>query len=425
MEQKTIGGFLAALRKANGMTQRELAEQLNVSDKAVSRWERDESAPDLSLIPVIAELFGISCDELLRGERRSPADRLEETTDKKAQKQRKYLLASSLSRSRNRSLLSAALALTGLIAAMICNFGFLRAYIGFFVSCVFYLGAGIAQAIVLSSALFSVSDENFQSTDVAGYKRTVIRHARRTFCLTAILLGFCLPLLILPKNTHMGLTGSSWVLCGLIFAGFTSLILFVVCRFVNRRLIQNGTYVLTEKQKLAFDHNHHLLRRCVTALLICMTITGLAQLLLNFTMDATSLAPTMRFDDYESFVTFMEQDVDTYIYNGTVHTPVPDSSVTYYDQYGNEISEEEALYRELTLADGTVVCSYYDRNDSVCHIRYSTEQNGSLLPITVITYDALYTGEQRLDLINGAFAMFYGLQIGMAALCYCLRRKKL
>ena len=40
MEKKTSSGFIAALRKANGMTQKDLAEQLNVSDKTVSRWER-------------------------------------------------------------------------------------------------------------------------------------------------------------------------------------------------------------------------------------------------------------------------------------------------------------------------------------------------------------------------------------------------
>lgn len=67
MERKTIGGLIAALRKASGMTQKDLAEKLNVSDKSVSRWERDDGAPDLSLIPVIAEVFGVTCDELLRG----------------------------------------------------------------------------------------------------------------------------------------------------------------------------------------------------------------------------------------------------------------------------------------------------------------------------------------------------------------------
>ena len=71
MEKKTMGSFLAALRKANGMTQKDLADRLNVSDKTVSRWECDDGAPDLSLIPVIAEIFGITCDELLRGERKA------------------------------------------------------------------------------------------------------------------------------------------------------------------------------------------------------------------------------------------------------------------------------------------------------------------------------------------------------------------
>ena len=69
MEKKSIGTFLAALRKANGMTQQDVADRLNVSNKAVSRWERNECAPDLSLIPALAEMFGVTCDELLKGER--------------------------------------------------------------------------------------------------------------------------------------------------------------------------------------------------------------------------------------------------------------------------------------------------------------------------------------------------------------------
>lgn len=69
MEKKTLGSFLAALRKSSGMTQKDLAERLCVSDKAVSRWERDETYPDLTMIPVIADIFGVSSDELLRGQR--------------------------------------------------------------------------------------------------------------------------------------------------------------------------------------------------------------------------------------------------------------------------------------------------------------------------------------------------------------------
>lgn len=69
MEHNTIGSFIAAERKAKGITQKQLAQMLNVSDKAISRWERDESQPDLTLIPVMADIFGVTADELLRGQR--------------------------------------------------------------------------------------------------------------------------------------------------------------------------------------------------------------------------------------------------------------------------------------------------------------------------------------------------------------------
>ncbi len=57
MEKKTIGKFIAALRRANGMTQKKLGDRLYVSDKTVSRWECDECTPELSLIPAIAAII--------------------------------------------------------------------------------------------------------------------------------------------------------------------------------------------------------------------------------------------------------------------------------------------------------------------------------------------------------------------------------
>jgi len=63
---KTVfGSNLAALRTAAGMTQAELAEQLNYSDKAVSKWERGESIPDATTLKRVGELFSVSMDELL------------------------------------------------------------------------------------------------------------------------------------------------------------------------------------------------------------------------------------------------------------------------------------------------------------------------------------------------------------------------
>ena len=125
MEPKTIGKLIAALRRANGYTQRELADKLGVSDKAVSRWERDECAPDLTLIPIIAEIFDITTDELLRGERKSPEHPTEEPprTSPKSERQLKNLMHQKQIGYRNLSLIAIGIAAVGLIAAMICNFG--------------------------------------------------------------------------------------------------------------------------------------------------------------------------------------------------------------------------------------------------------------------------------------------------------------
>ena len=75
MTNKSIGNFLSELRKEKGLTQKEIADYLNVSDKTVSHWECDKYSPDLSVIPILAEFFGVTCDEILRGERKVPEDR--------------------------------------------------------------------------------------------------------------------------------------------------------------------------------------------------------------------------------------------------------------------------------------------------------------------------------------------------------------
>lgn len=73
MEKKTMGFFMAALRKANGLTQQQVADKLNVSDKTVSKWECNEGYPEISMLPVIAELYSVSVDELLHGEKMAKA----------------------------------------------------------------------------------------------------------------------------------------------------------------------------------------------------------------------------------------------------------------------------------------------------------------------------------------------------------------
>lgn len=65
MKRNTLGMMISSLRKENGMTQLELAEKMGVTDKAVSKWERDLSYPDVNSIPKLADIFGVSVDELM------------------------------------------------------------------------------------------------------------------------------------------------------------------------------------------------------------------------------------------------------------------------------------------------------------------------------------------------------------------------
>lgn len=61
----SLGAKIASLRKARGITQEYLAEKCSVSPQAVSKWENDITSPDISLLPRLSELLGVTCDELL------------------------------------------------------------------------------------------------------------------------------------------------------------------------------------------------------------------------------------------------------------------------------------------------------------------------------------------------------------------------
>lgn len=70
---KTMGQIITQYRKERGMTQKELAEHMNVTDKAVSKWERDLSCPDIHSVPKLAEALGVSVDDLMQSTAAKPS----------------------------------------------------------------------------------------------------------------------------------------------------------------------------------------------------------------------------------------------------------------------------------------------------------------------------------------------------------------
>ena len=68
----TIGKRIAEYRKKKNLKQDELAEMLGVSAQAVSKWENDLSCPDISLLPELSRIFGVSIDEIVQGKKDEP-----------------------------------------------------------------------------------------------------------------------------------------------------------------------------------------------------------------------------------------------------------------------------------------------------------------------------------------------------------------
>ena len=71
MNQQKIGGFLKELRQEKQITQEQLAEQMGVSRRTVSRWETGNNLPDLSVLVELADYYNVDLNEIFRGERRS------------------------------------------------------------------------------------------------------------------------------------------------------------------------------------------------------------------------------------------------------------------------------------------------------------------------------------------------------------------
>ena len=69
IDRERFGAFVTRLRKEKGLTQKELAERIHVSDKAVSKWERAAGLPDITLLIPLAEALGVTVTELLQGQR--------------------------------------------------------------------------------------------------------------------------------------------------------------------------------------------------------------------------------------------------------------------------------------------------------------------------------------------------------------------
>lgn len=439
MEKKTMGSFIAALRRASGMTQRELAERLNVSDKSVSRWECDDGYPDLSLIPVIAEIFGVTADELLRGERKASIDG--DSNDggngreaglgfgRKGRKELENMKSRALNNFRSMSFMSIGVSILGLVAAAICNLAFNKATLGFLVGCVFFVSSIVFEAMVLNSFLsMNAMDEHDGNLHFG-----MVRMAEVSFFVTGVLLSFSLPLVLLVSDSHLGLSGGSWFKYGCLFMLAATVLLAIVVHVVNVRLVNSGRIAFEEDAKEKYQRKHRIQTIVGGVLLGALLITFIAHMALTAMWGPLSVMKGTVFQDYESFLEFVETDVpgpssfDSNQQAGAAVQIAPESeAAVYYDEYGNAVSKYEALTRTIQDSEGNTILKYTQRNGNVLSVSYSTSsKDGSILPITVYTYDDYREGQRIVQQRNAVFVCIYVLEIVTSIAIYAILRRKM
>lgn len=185
MEKRTMGSLLAALRKSKGMTQQDLADKLGISNKTVSKWECDEGYPDITMLPVIAEIYGITVDELLRGEIRNGERAEKAFSSEKGIKQIEFMLENSFVKFKSVSIIAIILSLLSPIMCFITQ-NILKDYlfrptatlIALGISLIFAAAGIIIEWICANKLLFSLSGEDAQKCEskLIAYLKTLRNH---------------------------------------------------------------------------------------------------------------------------------------------------------------------------------------------------------------------------------------------------------
>ena len=418
MEKKTIGKFISALRKANGMTQKELGDKLFVSDKTVSRWECDECAPELSLIPSIAEIFGITTDELLRGERNNP-DREAATEDvaskqkAKSDKQFKLMLHSRKKKFTNLSFISIGLIIVGLIAAMICNLGFSKGLLGFCLASVFFVAATICQiCFTVSFRLLIDEEEAEHAEEIKKANTDMVFSSVKIFFGILLTFAFCLPIAVLTLsyfNSHYGLVIDSWILFGSLFAAVAFLLAFCVYKiFVLKALINKEIVWLDEQAVSRVNAESKLLGKICIVFTVVLAIIMLATYIITSSVSESTFIERERFDDPDKFIEYMQSEYDAWYEEGYGDSPAPPhNELGYPNKKWAEIDGKEYYY-----------CAHlYESIDILQHLNGEWE-------IIVTTNEADQNGQAMYSILNAGLLSLHVINLAVCVIWYLVKTKK-
>lgn len=413
MEKKTIGKFITALRKANGMTQKELGEKLFISDKTISRWECDECTPELSLLPSIAEIFHVTTDELLRGERnnpeRNPSTKVSEQQKAKTNKQFMLMLHEAKKKYFYLSMISIGVAVLGLITATILDLGFTRGILGFCFASVFFLASIVCQACFTASSRLLVDEEENEER----IEETKKCNSNMVFTTIKLFFGilsswiFCLPIAIFVPNGYTGLSFSSWIIYGGLFALIAFLLLFCIYRlFVWKKLIDRHVVWANDRTIATMNAKRKILKKTSLVFASCFAVITLAIVCTASFVTIFTFVKIERFDDPDEFRAYMKIDYDKWYHETYPEAPYPSGNNDPFKHYdyveGNQFYYQPELYYSITkdrLDDGT-----WD--------------------LTVITKESYYNGMEIYDSLMNGLITLHAVNFVTCSVWYLVETKK-
>lgn len=365
MAKQTIGEFLATLRRANGFTQQEVADRLGISNRTLSAWERGTALPDILLLPALAELYGVTTDEILNGERKLQDKSVFPTLSPKSESR---LLKSKLGR----------FTIQACVLMGIFFTGFILFFVGLYYDIVkiiwvgwqwwlLLLYMGLA-ALIISAAIliaFWKGAESANDDENESYGKFCILLRRRVSICAYLSAGLSLVFVVLSCFLPFGVVESVYRLRLIaVFLSLTFLLFFgglIIYRQAFKRWGGESTRAFLEKDRKSWKK----------VALFGLIPLGLAVVLM---MIFVYWWPERRITHYEApteeeFIREMESFEVTGVYYGwegvTDDMDVPEVDVYYFPL--SELADAAIPFESIQLGHG-FTC-YFNDDKSYCTIQ--------------------------------------------------------
>lgn len=370
MEMNLLGGRIAALRKARGMTQKELAESLHISDKSVSRWERGETAPDLSLLPALAEHLNVTLDELLSG--RKPA--LQTAAPSEAFSA--GLVCRSMRAQGICTILAAALSLLGLAGLFILRYEYLNPSAGVFCAGIFLIFSAALESASFFWTQGILRENRASQTAADAHGKTLLR---RLFGISILNVAIAAASLALYLRSIGGAIQRFWS-WGEILAptlGAALAFLLLLCLLLPRWALKKG--LLSESRRESVQANMRKKLFCIGGCVAALAVTLLIGHLFSthvLTMERICGEGTC-FASFDDFKAFAETPVSVYADGRMVEILLEDGTTQYYE----DRDRDRWFWDTVTDAQGNTM-TYIRRNLSIATILH---EPGAEWPFRVYT----------------------------------------